>query len=54
MEASRRDREALHAPRARDPLYVNIDTRKVVYFNEPVVEIFIRNVFKEVTNYALS
>ena len=54
MEASRRDREALHAPRARDPLYVNIDARKVVYFNDPVVEIFIRDVSKEVTNYALS
>ena len=54
MEASRRDREALHAPRVREPLYVNIEARKVVYFNDPVVEIFIRDVSKEVTNYALS
>ena len=54
MEASRRDREALHAPRAIDPLYVNIDARKVVYFNDPVVEILIRDVSKEVTNYTLS
>lgn len=41
----------MRAPRAREPIYVNIEAREMEYFNEPVVAIFMRDVSKDVANF---
>ena len=38
----------------REPLYVNIEARKMEYFKEYVTAVFMRDVSKEVANFSLS